>query len=158
MTLQETAVAPRLRPLYRARFEVGRMIVLGPGPTGTRIRVPISAGSFEGERLRGEVMPGGSDWQLVRPDGVVEIDAHYVFKTHDAALISVHNVGVFHGPPEVMGRILRRDYPSPSLYYMRTQPRFQTASPAYAWLEHLVAIATCEVRSGGVTIDVFAVD
>jgi hypothetical protein len=120
--------------------------------------IPITGGSFEGERLAGEVMPGGADWQLVRRDGVVEIDARYVFKTGDGALISVRNVGVLHAPPEVMMQLVRREDPSPSLYYMRTRPTFQTASPAYGWLERLVAVASGEVRSGRVLINVFGVD
>ena len=160
MSGSEIGSAPGLRPLYRATFQVAPRIVLGSGPTGTRIMVPITGGSFAGERLSGEVQPGGADWQLVRPDGVVEVDARYVFKTNDAALIAVHNVGILHAPPEVLGQLVRREDPHPSRYYMRMQPRFRTSSPAYAWLERVIAVATGEVRarSGCVVIDVFDVE
>jgi hypothetical protein len=158
VTVLESSVVPGLRPLYRAWFEVGPRVVLGSDASGTRIMIPIRAGGFEGEGFSGEVMPGGADWQLVRRDGVVEIDARYVFKTGDGALVSVHNVGVLHAPPDVMLQLVRRENPAPSLYYMRTRPTFQTASPAYAWLERLVSVAAGEVRSPRVLLNVFAVE
>lgn len=158
MTVPEVGVAPSLRPLYRSYFEVERRVVLGKDASGVRIMIPIRGGCFEGERLSGEVLPGGADWQLLRRDGLVEIDARYVLKTSDGALISVHNVGVLHGPPDVMDQIARREDPPPSLYYLRTRPEFQTASPAYAWLERLIAVAAGEVRSGRVLINVFGVE
>jgi hypothetical protein len=158
VTLPEPRLAPKLEPLYRACFEIAARVVLGSDASGTRIMIPITGGTFAGDRLSGEVMPGGADWQLVRRDGLVEIDARYVFRTHDGTLIAVHNVGVFHAPPDVMQRILRREDPPPSLYYMRTRPTFQTASPAYAWLERLVSVGAAELRAGRVLLDVFAVD
>lgn len=158
MTLPDAAVAPKLEPLYRACFEIAPRVVLGSDASGTRIKIPITGGTFEGDRLSGEVLPGGADWQLVRRDGLVEIDARYVFKTRDGARIAVQNVGVFHAPPDVMQRLLRREDPPPSLYYMRTRPTFQTASPAYAWLERLVSVGTAELRAGRVLLSVFAVE
>ncbi len=157
MTVPDVAIAPKLEPLYRACFEIGQRVVLGSDASGTRIQIPITGGRFAGDRLSGEVLPGGADWQLIRPDGVVEIDARYVFETHDGARIAVHNAGVFHAPPDVMQRFLRREDPPPSLYYMRTCPTFQTASPAYAWLERLVAVGAGEMRAGRVLLNGFGV-
>src|SRR6266850_1734468 len=47
---------------------------IGATPRGTRRYYPVIRGSFEGPRLRGEVLPDGGDWLLMRPDGVLEQD------------------------------------------------------------------------------------
>ena len=52
--------------------------------------------------MRGTVLPGGADWQLIRHDGVAELDARYTLQTDDGAAIHVHNRALRHGPPEVM--------------------------------------------------------
>ena len=46
---------------------------LGAGPRGIRTFIPVVGGDFEGERLRGKIVPGGGDWRLVRADGVLEL-------------------------------------------------------------------------------------
>ena len=47
---------------------------VGASSRGTRRFFPAIGGSFEGPRLRGEVLPDGGDWLLTRPDGVLEQD------------------------------------------------------------------------------------
>ena len=46
------------------RFDTGQNV--GAGPHGTRTTFPITGGSFEGDRLRGKVLPGGDDWTVTR--------------------------------------------------------------------------------------------
>ena len=55
---------------------------------------PIVGGYFEGPSIKGDVMPGGADYPLVRPDGVVVIDAFYRLRTHDGTNILIHNKGL----------------------------------------------------------------
>src|SRR6202165_4857195 len=72
----------------------------GAVPHGTRRTVPITGGDFDGPRLRGSVLPGGSaDWLLLRPDGVLELDLRATLRTDDGALISTRSFGLRHGPP-----------------------------------------------------------
>ena len=75
---------------------------IGTTPRGTRRFYPAIGGSFEGPRLRGEVLPDGGDWLLMRPDGVLEQDVRITLKTDNGASIYVRYAGVRHGPPEVM--------------------------------------------------------
>jgi hypothetical protein len=44
---------------------------------GERRVIPITGGSFEGPNIKGAVLPGVADWQLVRPDGDLELYARY---------------------------------------------------------------------------------
>jgi len=74
---------------------------LGGVPHGTRVIAPIAGGSFEGPRLRGKVLPDGSDWTLLRSDGVLELDLRITLEADDGALIYMNSVGLRHGPPEM---------------------------------------------------------
>jgi hypothetical protein len=129
---------------------VGRPQNIGPVPTGTRRTAPLSGGHFEGPRLRGKVLPGGSaDWQLLRADGVLEMDLRVTLETDDGALIALASFGLRHGPPEIMAAIARGETVDAASYYFRTAPRFATASPKYAFLNRLLAVATGDRRPDG---------
>lgn len=138
------AIQPELRPLFVATVNVGPALVVGDGPHGLRRIIAIEGGSFTGPRLSGEVLPGGADWQVIRPDGVAEIEARYTLETDDGALIYVRNPGIRTGPREVMDRLARGERCDPSEYYFRTQPVFETGAPQYQWLHRLVAVCAGE--------------
>src|SRR5881275_3795932 len=80
---------------------------LGVVPHGTRVIAPITSGTFEGPRLRGKVLPGGADWTLLRPDGVLELDLQLTLETEDGALIRLSSFGLRHGPSEVLAALAR---------------------------------------------------
>jgi Protein of unknown function (DUF3237) len=122
---------------------------LGAVPHGTRVIAPIAGGSFEGPRLRGRVLPGGGDWTLLRSDGVLELDLRITLETDDGALIHMTSFGLRHGPPESMAALARGEPVDPSTYYFRTTPRFETAHPKYAFLNHLLAVASGDRRPDG---------
>jgi len=98
---------PELRTelLFTATIAVDPQIELGPSALGERRLVPIISGSFSGPKMKGEILSGGIDWQLLRADKVAQIEAHYVLKTDDEVLIRVINRGFRYGPPEVMQRL-----------------------------------------------------
>ena len=129
------------RPLFELRLEVPPLIDLGDTPYGRRRIAAVTGGSFEGERLRGSVLgaPGG-DWLLQRPDGVLVLDVRIVLKTDDGALIYMAYRGLRHGAAEVMERLARGEAVDASSYYFRITPTFETAAPAYAWLNRLLAV------------------
>ena len=54
---------------------------IGKTTSGWRRIIPIMGGTFEGHIMKGEVLPGGFDWQLIRADGVAEIEARYSLQT-----------------------------------------------------------------------------
>jgi hypothetical protein len=116
--------------------DVAAPIILGPGLQGERRVVPILGGRIAGPRLEGEVLPGGTDHQLIRPDGVTEIVARYTLRLTDGALVHVVNSGLRHAAPEDMARLLRGEPVPPERVYFRTTPVFETAAPDHAWLQH----------------------
>jgi uncharacterized protein DUF3237 len=131
---------------------------IGAVPHGTRRTAPITGGDFVGPRLRGTVLPGGSsDWLLLRADGVLELDLRVTLRTDDGALIAMKSFGLRHGPPEVIAAIGRGETVDPADYYFRTTPRFETAHPAYAFLNHLVAAATGDRRADGPIYTIYEV-
>src|SRR5215510_8968972 len=115
---------------------------LGAVPHGTRVIAPITSGAFEGPRLRGRVLPGGGDWTLLRPDGVLELDLRITLETADGAMIYMTSFGYRHGPPDVIAALARGEPVDPTSYYFRTTPRFETGAPKYAFLNRVLAIAT----------------
>ncbi len=84
-------LVPRLEFVWEAIVDIGPTMMLGDGPMGERRHVPILGGSFAGPRLRGVVLPGGADRQLVRRDGVRRLEALYELQTDDGAVITVLN-------------------------------------------------------------------
>jgi hypothetical protein len=146
-----------LSPLMKVKVTLEPVRELGVTPLGRRRIIGISGGEFSGPRLSGRILPGGADWQLIRPDGVAYLDARYTLETADGALIYVNNKGYRHGPKEVIDRLARGEDVDPALYYMRATPWFETAAPAYAWLNRTVCVATGARRPAAVELDFFEV-
>lgn len=149
---------PALRFLcrYEARLDpqtqpIGR--VLG----GMRNTVLIAGGSVEGERLRGEVLPGGGDWALIDDTGTLHLDVRATFRTHDGALIHVTYPGMLRPySPDLRARLDSGEMKPEDLYF-RIAPRFETGAPAYAWLNSMLAIGSGMLVQGGVAYDIFEV-
>jgi hypothetical protein len=146
-----------LLPLFRAEITLAPPQELGETPHGRRRIIPITGGRVSGERLSGRVLPGGADWQMVRADGVAELDARYTIETADGALVYVVNRGLRHGPAEVIGKLAAGEPVDPALYYMRTTPWFETGDARYAWLNRMVCVATGARRAASVELEVFEV-
>jgi hypothetical protein len=146
-----------LRPLLRVEVTLAPAQELGTSPLGRRRIINITGGRFTGERLSGRVLPGGADWQVIRADGVADLDARYTLETTDGALIYVRNRGYRHGPADVLQRLSAGEAVDPALYYMRTTPLFETGDARYAWLNRMICVATGARRPAAVELEVFEV-
>jgi hypothetical protein len=146
-----------LQRLFKAEITLAAPQELGDTPQGRRRIIGITGGRFSGERLSGRVLPGGADWQVIRADGVADLDARYTLETQDGALIYVRNRGYRHGPAEVLKKLSSGENVDPSLYYMRTTPRFETGDARYAWLNRIVCVATGARRPAAVELEVFEI-
>jgi hypothetical protein len=109
---------------------------LGATPLGTRVIYPVTGGAFEGERLRGKVLPGGADWTVKRADGVMDLELRITLETDDDALVYMTFSGI-------------RNDAAPGGPYLRTLPRFETAAPKYTFLNRLLAVGVGEIRADG---------
>jgi hypothetical protein len=147
----------QLQTLFRAEIFLDRPLELGDTPQGRRRIIGITGGRFSGERLSGRVLPGGADWQVIRADGVADLDARYTLETGDGALIYVRNRGYRHGPADVLKKLSLGEAVDPSLYYMRTTPSFETGDARYSWLNRMVCVATGARHAAAVELDVYEV-
>jgi hypothetical protein len=153
--LSEPLLHVRTRPLFTLQLAVRPIQVIGQTPAGDRRIGVVFGGRFEGERLSGEVLDGGSDWQSVRPDGNLMLDVRLVLQTHDGALIAMTYKGLRHGPREVMERLGRGEEVDPADYYFRIAPMFETASEDYAWLNGVLAVGLGHRFADGPIYNVF---
>jgi hypothetical protein len=117
----------------RLRLTTAPIEDVGPTPRGALSIFPIVGGSFDGERLRGRVLPGGGDWVTARPDGTFELDLRVTLETDDGALIYMTFTGV------------RND----ANHYFCTLPRFETSAPKYEFLNRLLAVGIGEILPDG---------
>ena len=126
---------------FEVRAQVGVPLEVVDLPAGRRRIVPILGGTFEGPDIKGRVLPVGADWQIVRPDGVFDLDARYTLETDSGKLIYVVNRGMRHGPPE-----------EPAKVYFRSVPVFETAAPELQWLTRSIFVGTGERYPSDVVI------
>ncbi len=147
----------RTRPLFSVKLLVGPIQNLGRTPLGERRVAVVAGGHFAGERLKGTVMEGGSDWILLRPDAAMQLDVRLTLKTDDGALIGMTYRGYRHGPADVIERLNRGETVDPGAYYFRIAPFFETGADKYAWLNRIVAVGTGHRPPDGPVYDVFEV-
>ena len=148
----------RVRPLFILLLAVQPASNVGNTPGVDRRVGIITGGRFEGERLRGTVLPGGSDWQAVRPgDAAWMLDVRIVLKTDDDQTICMPYRGMRHGPKEVLDRIARGEVVKATDYYLRIAGFFETSSPKYGWLNNMIALGIGHRLPEGPVYQVFEV-
>jgi len=151
-------IAPKLTLAFTIRVEVGPPTELGQVPRGRRRIIPILGGTFDGPNIRGKVVPGGADWQIVRADGLAELDTRYLLQTDGGQLIYIQNAGIRHASPEVTKKLLAGEPVDPSQVYFKTIPTFETSAPELQWLTRSIFIGTGERNPTEVVIRVWKVD
>jgi hypothetical protein len=143
-----------LRELFLITIRVRPIVDLGGG----RRFVAFDGGTFEGrDGLAGSVLEGGVDWQQVRPDGVLEIDAHYTLRTEADEAIEVISQGVRKASASVAARLAQGEQVDADEYYFRTLVRLSTTAPRLSRLNDLVAVSTGERQQSTVRIHVHEV-
>ena len=101
-SLPEALREVRTKPLFGMHLDVRPLQIIGATPSAYRRIGEVPSGVFEGERLSGLVLDGGSDWQNVRSDGSITLDVRLVLKTADDALISMTYRGIRQGASDLM--------------------------------------------------------
>jgi hypothetical protein len=151
-------VPPSLTFVMALHVRVDPPIDVGTVSGGRRRIVPIRGGTFEGPALRGSVLDGGADWQIVREDGLAELDTRYTLRTERGELIYIQNAGVRRAAPEVVAKLLAGVDVDPSLVYFRTVPTFETASPELQWLTRAVFVGVGERHPDLVVVRVWKLE
>ncbi|MBR0691906.1 DUF3237 domain-containing protein [Bradyrhizobium lablabi] len=152
-----------MTPEIQTRYAFTITALIGPvtsaGETGSGVRriIPIIGGEVKGERINGKVLSFGADFQIVRPNELIDLEAKYAFETDDGAVVYVENRGIRFGPVELLQKLKRGEPVDPQLIYFRTVPRFETGSEKYRWLMEHIFIASAARHADRVVIDVHQV-
>jgi hypothetical protein len=147
----------KLEPIMTLSVEIAELISAGQTPIGEVRLLPFARGSFEGRDLRGRLLPGGTDWQQVRADGVLEIRAHYLLETDQGERIEVISEGIRHAPPGVLERIAAGEAVPSDQYYFRTHVRLNTAAPRLAHLNRMLLVSSGERQQHAVKLTFYQV-
>ena len=144
--------APGLAFAFEVNAQIGAALDVGDTPRGHRKIIPITGGTLRGPGIEGRILPGGADWQILRPDGAVEVSARYTAEISGKGLLYIVNEGIRRASPEVMARLNAGESLDESLYYFRTAPRFETAIPEYAWLMDSIFVGTARRNPNDVRV------
>ena len=148
---------PELSFVGELSIKVAPPVDIGTIPQGLRRIVPLLSGEITGPRLNGKLLPGGTDYQVWRSDGVTEIHARYVIETARGARVYVEASGLRRAPPEVMQRLFRGEPVDQAAIYFRTTPRFETSDPELAWLMRSIFLCAAERYPNRVLVRFFEV-
>jgi len=154
--LPEALKGIQSRPLFVLHERVPPLLVVGQTPNAYRRVGVVEGGSFEGERLSGEVV-SGNDWQAVRTDSCIKLDVRLVLRTTDGALIVMTYQCLRAGPPDIMEKLDQGEAVDPRSYYFRMNPLFETSAPKYDWINRIIAVGTGHRRADGPLYSIFEV-
>ena len=143
--------------VFTITAEIGAVTSAGDIGSGVRRIIPIVGGTVQGEGINGKVCPFGADFQIIRPNELIELEAKYAFETDDGATVYVENKGLRFGPVELLEKLKRGEPVDPELIYFRTVPKFETGHEKYRWLMEKLFIGSAARHADRVVIDVHQV-
>lgn len=125
---------PELEYVLELKVKLGQAFGVGKTVHGNRFVIPITGGTFEGSRIKGEILNGGADYQLQNAEmGRTDLEAIYCIRTNDGVSIHVRNAGIIANDEN--GN------------YFYTSPKFEApADSKYAWLNN--GIYVCRPSGG----------
>lgn len=142
--------------VFTITAEIGDVITAGETGIGVRRIIPILGGQVTGA-VTGRVLPLGADFQTIRPNELIDLEAKYAFATDDGATVYVENKGLRFGPTELLEKLKRGEPVDPKLIYFRTVPKFETGHANYRWLMQHIFVASAARHADRVVIDVHQV-
>lgn len=122
---------PRVEFAFEFRVTLAPAVVVGDTLFGRRQFIGITGGTIAGPKLKGEVMSGGWDYQLVTTQGCASLSADYFIRAADGTVIHVLNEGI--NCPSSGERSFFR-------------PRFEAPKGPHDWLTRSAFFATLELE------------
>jgi hypothetical protein len=145
------------RYVFTLTVAIGGVTTAGETGHGVRRIIPITGGTVKGDGVNGKVLAFGADFQIIRPNELIELEAKYAFETDDGAVVYVENKGIRFGPVELLQKLKRGEPVDPKLIYFRTVPKFETGHEKYRWLMENLFIGSAARQADRVVIDVHQV-
>jgi hypothetical protein len=149
--------ALQTRYVFTITAYIGSVISAGDIGTGVRRIIPITGGEVKGQDVNGKVCAFGADFQIIRPNELIELEAKYALVTDDGAVIYIENRGIRFGPVELLQKLKRGEPVDPKLIYFRTVPKFETGAEKYRWLMESLFVGSAARHADRVVIDVHQV-
>jgi Protein of unknown function (DUF3237) len=152
-------MTPELQTKYvfTITAEIAEVTTAGDIGHGVRRIIPITGGEVRGDDVNGKVLPLGADFQIIRPNELIELEARYAFETDDGAVVYVENRGIRFGPVDLLLKLKRGEPVDPKQIYFRTVPKFETGAAKYRWLMEHIFVASAARHAARVVIDVHMV-
>ena len=143
---------PQLEFAMQLKVTTGEAFSCGETQHGERVVIPITGGTFEGPKLKGTIISGGADYQLVnKAQNRTELEAIYCIKTDDGVSIHVRNKGIIANGKDEQGK---------ASFYFKCAPRFEApADSKYAWLNNALFVCSPDWSQGfeGIVLNVWMV-
>lgn len=137
--------------LFDLDIDVNPPQVVGPVLKGTRLIFPFKDGFVKSDKINGKILECGGDWGLVIDSTTFKVDSRATIETVDGAHIYMAYSGYNHTNAKIFAMLSagKGGELSPSDYYFRTSVSFETSSPKYAWLNHIVAVGVGRFPAAG---------
>src|SRR6202047_2826938 len=91
--------------VFTITARIGAVTSAGEIGHGVRRIIPIVGGEVKGDGVNGKVCAFGADFQIIRPNELIELEAKYAFETDDGAVVYVENKGIRLGPIAMLQRL-----------------------------------------------------
>ena len=150
-TISPKAATPEMEFVMQLNVTLGKAYMVGETPAGKRHVIPITGGTFEGPLLRGTIINGGADYQLISADGKrTTLEAIYSIKTDDGVNIHVRNQGIIYSGKDASGK---------DSFYFKAAPKFEAPQESkYNWLNNAIYVCAPSFGTQGtITLDVWRV-
>jgi hypothetical protein len=147
---------PVLEFAFEIRVDIEPNLRIGRSADEELTFTPISGGTVAGPLLHGEVLPGGGDWAVER-SGTAQLEARYLLRAEDGAVIDILNRGYYRASAAVMARVEAGENVPEDEYYFRTAPVFQTDAAPHRWLAEHQFIGLARDEDGQVCVRVYVV-
>lgn len=131
--------------------------VVGCVPAGYDRRAGIiTGGAFHGDRLSGEVLPGGSDWPMTRPDRAIMLDVRLMLRASTGDLLYVTYSGRLVASRDMRRHMGQGGTAAPGDLYFRTLARCEAPEgSALAWLNDILAVGVGSTTAQGPRYELF---
>lgn len=149
-------IDPVLEYAFEIRVDIAPHLRIGRSVDEELSFTPITGGTIHGPLLKGVVLAGGGDWAVER-SGTAQLEARYLLRADDGAVIDILNRGYYRASAEVIARVEAGEQVSESEYYFRTAPVFQTDAPAHRWLAEHQFVGLARDEDGQVCVRVYVV-
>ena len=141
------------RHLFDLKLQLGAINTIGQTPVGNRVIGNLAGGAFEGERLRGRVLPSGGDWGLFMPDGTLSVDGRMCLETEEGALVYAIYTGRWRIHPDMLVKLadpVTAKSVQADDYYLRINFLFETTMEQYHWLNQIIAVGVGQKTERGI--------